>query len=245
MPSLSNPVKRKAHRRVKIATRCVICKTWYYKLVHCVRRQESCGRSRCKHWYNRQYSSRRRVKSFTEEDLAILRAHWFPAPRTKATYYLSAVAGLRVTEVTAVNIEDVLGERGEAQPAFRIGGLQTKTGESGTVLVGHEGARAIQDYIGDRRQGPLIVAEKGRTKGGRMNRRSLQAWVEKLNPLFSEHHSFHDLRHTAGHRAARIGGLQLAQEVLRHKTPACTTIYIQRRVEETLELLFGKPVQSS
>ncbi|CAA7627302.1 Integrase [Candidatus Terasakiella magnetica] len=88
------------------------------------------------------------------------------AARNRAALMLSFYAGMRVGEIAALKIGDVLDGRGDVKEQVLLRAAITKSGEARTVFVGDKLRRELTAYIatlgGDRRSAnyPLIMTQK-------------------------------------------------------------------------------------
>ena len=88
----------------------------------------------------------------------------FPA-RNRAMFQLSWLAGMRVGEIAALNVEDVMGADGKAREVIQLAAAQTKGHSSRAVLVNMQLQAEITDYVRTlARTGadPLFVSRVGK-----------------------------------------------------------------------------------
>jgi integrase/recombinase XerC len=148
--------------------------------------------------------------------------------RDRAILELLYAAGLRVSEVTGLDVEDVDLERGEVRVLGK--GSRQRVG-----LLGAPARRALERYLQVAR--PLSQGGRARRdaaafflnrNGGRLTPRSVQLLVRRYSRqagLASGVHP-HTLRHTfATHLLDGGADLRVVQELLGHATPTTTQIY--------------------
>jgi integrase/recombinase XerD len=80
--------------------------------------------------------------------------------RDRAIIELGYASGLRVSELRSLNVEDV---NLEARSLFVRRG---KGDKDRLGLFGHKAAAALKDYLGDRKRGPLFLAQRYIQQGG-------------------------------------------------------------------------------
>jgi len=155
---------------------------------------------------------------------AMLVAAGLASARDHALVSLLALNGLRVSEATGADIEDLGLERGH-----RTLTIQRKGGKVVTVPLAPRTARAIDLAVGERCEGPIFVSDTGRRidrhAAGRIVRRiARRAGIAKrVGP--------HTLRH-AFITAALDAGVPLrdVQEAASHADPRTTMRYDRARV---------------
>jgi len=146
-------------------------------------------------------------------------------------------SGLRVGELTGLNIEDM----DEFAEALRIRGKGKK---ERIVPLGGKAIEAIQAYhvmrqsaFGEARRGPLFVNKAGR----RINERSIRRKLDKYLRIagIPVHVSPHALRHSfATHMLNAGADLRSVQEMLGHESLSTTQIYTHlttRRLKEVYD----------
>ena len=145
--------------------------------------------------------------------------------RDRALLELIYAAGLRVSEVRDLNIEDIHFDTKE----LRVRGKGSK---QRIVLIGSDAHQALVRYLRDVRPG-LASRESGSAvflnrSGGRLSQRSIQKKIRKYSmatALRTDVHT-HTLRHSfATHLLEGGADLRVVQELLGHASPATTQIY--------------------
>lgn len=153
------------------------------------------------------------------------------ALRDRAILELLYSSGLRVSELTALNI-------GEVDPA---GGMVRVTGKGGKeriVPVGSRALEAVQEYLDERgstARGPLFL----NTRGGRINRRSVARIIDVHVQQIAAFKSIspHTLRHTfATHMLEGGADLRAIQELLGHASLSTTQKYTHVSIDRLMEV---------
>jgi integrase/recombinase XerD len=155
---------------------------------------------------------------------ALLVAAGLGAPSEHALISLLALNGLRVSEATGADIEDLGTERGHRTLA-----ITRKDGKKAVIPLAPRTARAIDLTIGERCEGPIFTTPAGqrldRHGAGRIVRRVARraGLAKKIGP--------HTLRH-AFITAALDAGVPLrdVQEAASHADPRTTMRYDRARV---------------
>lgn len=145
--------------------------------------------------------------------------------RDRALLELIYAAGLRVSEVRDLNVEDIHFDTKE----LRVRGKGSK---QRIVLIGSDAHQALVRYLRDVRP-TLASRESGSAvflnrSGGRLSQRSIQKKIRKYSmatALRTDVHT-HTLRHSfATHLLEGGADLRVVQELLGHASPATTQIY--------------------
>ncbi len=172
----------------------------------------------------------RRLPSFLtiEETVRLLKAPDLASPqglRDRAIIELIYAAGLRVSELVKINLEQINFDSGE----IRVWGKGSK---ERLVLIGEPAARALANYI---RQGrPKLLGKRSgdalflNRYGSRLSERIVQMILEKYAALagLDKRVYPHLLRHTfATHMLDGGADLRVVQELLGHASLASTQIY--------------------
>ena len=144
--------------------------------------------------------------------------------RDRAILELLYSSGVRLGELTALNIKDVDPVKWEVR-------VRGKGAKERIVLMGQPAGDALQDYLttarpalAKTREGAMFVNRYG----GRLSRRSVQKMVVrsaiKAGTRSGVH--THTLRHTfATHLLEGGADLRVVQELLGHSSPTTTQIY--------------------
>jgi integrase/recombinase XerD len=143
--------------------------------------------------------------------------------RDRALFEMVYSAGLRVSEVAALNVQDLYFSEGIAR-------VRGKGGKERLVPFGGEAARWLRRYLEESR--PLLAAHRrssalfiGRT-GKRLSRKGIWKNYAGLTGLAGTGSKLHTLRHTyATELLAGGADLRSVQELLGHADLATTQIY--------------------
>ncbi|MEN6371490.1 MAG: tyrosine recombinase XerC [Armatimonadota bacterium] len=146
--------------------------------------------------------------------------------RDRAILETLYATGLRVSELVAMNLDDI----GETDELRTIG----KRSKERVVLLGRAAMEAIAEYISSVRP-VLAVKSQNQSgalflnyKGGRLTARSVGRIVDKYVTMVSDSLKIspHSLRHTfATHLLANGADLRSVQELLGHESASTTQIY--------------------
>lgn len=148
--------------------------------------------------------------------------------------------GLRVSELVALNIEDVIDS-----DEIRVFGKGSK---ERIVLIGRSARESIAEYIEHGRQTLISKAKKTtnalflNNRGGRITARSVGRIVDRYTTAVADglKISPHTLRHTfATHMLAGGADLRAVQELLGHSSAATTQIYTHV-TKERLKQVYDK-----
>ncbi|MDD8020682.1 MAG: tyrosine recombinase XerC [Acidobacteriota bacterium] len=156
--------------------------------------------------------------------------------RDKAILELLYASGLRVSELTSLNLEDIhLKER-----LIRVKGKGKK---ERIIPFGREAEKWLKEYLGLR---PLLVLNKMpgpavflNYRGERLNVRSVQRLLQKRirQIAIDRKISPHSLRHSfASHLLSRGADLRAIQELLGHRSLATTQKYTHLDLSHLLEV---------
>ena len=145
--------------------------------------------------------------------------------RDKAMFELVYGCGLRLSEVTGLNVLDVLGDH-----VLHVNG---KGGKQRRIPIGRLAWQAVQDWLAHRsrwvnvknmRQEALFLSQQGTRLGNRQVAKRLSALALKQG--LDSHVSPHKLRHSfATHVLESSGDLRAVQELLGHANLATTQVY--------------------
>jgi integrase/recombinase XerD len=154
---------------------------------------------------------------------ALLAAARDDGPRSWALVALLGLLGLRVSEATGLDVEDLGLERGAVTVA-----LTRKGAKRDTVGMPEAAAVAVLAAKGDRTTGPLLATRTG----ARLDRRAAARTLERLarRAGLDRAPCPHDLRHGFVTSALEAGvDLHVVQEAAGHADPRTTTRYNRRR----------------
>ena len=149
------------------------------------------------------------------------------AERNRVAFVLSIYAGMRVGEIAAIKISDVMNHHGEIRPEIKLAGNQTKGKNGRSVILSTRVRREIGAYLKSRLErhfdGPLIFSQR--------NRRAFSSLT--LSMLFKEIYevagirtSSHSGRRTFATRLNAKGiGMRTIQKLMGHKHIGTTALY--------------------
>jgi len=145
--------------------------------------------------------------------------------RDKAILELLYASGLRLAEITSLNVTQIHFDR----PEIRVIGKGKKERE---VLIGHKAMVALRTYIEHSRPDLLVDSSSNalflNKHGSRLSRRSIESIVSStaLKAGINRGVHTHTMRHTfATHLLDNGADLRTVQHLLGHSTPATTQIY--------------------
>jgi len=141
-------------------------------------------------------------------------------------------SGLRVSELTGLNIEDVDLNNG----MLRVMG---KGGKERIVPLGSRAVAAVEEYLADRGQSAVSGALFLNSRGNRINRRSVARIVDAhvLRIAAFKRISPHTLRHTfATHMLEGGADLRAIQELLGHASLSTTQKYTHVDLNRLMEV---------
>jgi integrase/recombinase XerD len=145
--------------------------------------------------------------------------------RDRALFELLYGAGLRISELVGLDVDDVDVEDG----AVRVLG---KGGKEREVPVGRFAREAVQDYL--RRGRPSFASARTRgalflnSRGGRLTRQSAARILQEhaRTARLERHLTLHSLRHSfATHLLEGGADVRVVQELLGHASVATTQVY--------------------
>jgi site-specific recombinase XerD len=153
-----------------------------------------------------------------------------PNPRNRALLTLLYVAGLRVSELCALQWRDVqLRAAGQAQVT-----VQGKGGTTRTVLIPARAAALLGEHGGPEQ--PVFVSRK---RGGHLDRSQVHRIVQTAarRAGLTGAVSPHWLRHAhASHALERGAAIHLVQQTLGHASVATTGVYLHARPNDSSAL---------
>ncbi|HEY3683488.1 MAG TPA: tyrosine-type recombinase/integrase [Streptosporangiaceae bacterium] len=144
-----------------------------------------------------------------------------PELRASALVAIGFTLLLRISEIIAIDIEDIT----EAQ-GHRVVPITGKGGEVENVVIPPETWHVVALYIADRKTGPLFVTSTGKRWDRHEALRTLRVIARMAGIEQWEKVTPHVMRHT-GVTGALLGGASLrkAQQLARHKDPRTTERY--------------------
>lgn len=163
------------------------------------------------------------------------------AKRDLALANIMARTGMRTIEIIRANVDDIVMRSGRRVLLVHGKGRSEK---DDFVVLTDKCFKSIAAYILFRKNegerivagDPLFVSDSDRNYKGRLTTRSIRRIAKEGlrgigldDPIYSAH----SIRHTAAvHILQQGGGVQKAQEVLRHADPGTTQIYLESIKEE-------------
>lgn len=182
-----------------------------------------------------------------------LTQHGIKEKRDYAIIALLLTTGLRTIEIERSNITDI--NALEGQPLLYVMG-KGRDDKDSFVKLSPQVYCLLQDYLIERSDTfePLFINHTTQNLGDRIRTQTVRMVVKELmrqigidNPKYTAH----SLRHTAATLSLLQGAnIEEAQQLLRHKEPETTQIYIHRidKMKGDLEMkisdaLFGLPKQ--
>lgn len=205
------------------ARRLSAVSSWYDYLVH----EEVLEKSPAAHIkrpkVDSNYSPTRGLSR--EEALAMLETAYESTRRDLVVVSLLLVSGLRCTEAISADVADLGSERGhETLDVVRKGGAKQR------IVLSSETRDFIDEYLGGREDGPLLVTKTG----GRMSSPQVFRTVRKIARWAKVPHadkiSPHPLRHTFATLALDSGApLRDVQAAMGHRDPKTTIRYDRAR----------------
>ena len=154
------------------------------------------------------------------------------ALRDRAILELLYSSGLRVSELTGLNISEIDLSGGMVR-------VMGKGGKERIVPVGSRAVEALQAYLAQRDDAGTKAALFLNTRGGRINRRSVARIVDAhvLRIAAFKRISPHTLRHTfATHMLEGGADLRAIQELLGHASLSTTQKYTHVSIDRLMEV---------
>lgn len=153
------------------------------------------------------------------------------AVRDRAVLELLYSCGIRVSELTALNIGDL----DLAAEMLRVMG---KGGKERIVPVGSKAIAAVAGYLSERGNPPVNFPMFLNTRGDRINRRSIARIIDRHVSQISSFRKIspHTLRHTfATHMLEGGADLRAIQELLGHASLSTTQKYTHLSIDRLME----------
>jgi integrase/recombinase XerC len=167
----------------------------------------------------------------TDEQRLILRAT-AKNPRDHLIFSMALGTGLRLAELTGLNVGDVFAPDGTPKTRLRIRREIAKRGRAGDVFVPDKLVPKLKRFRrfkkkrgeGLESDAPLFCAQSRRRLSKRRVQFAWREWQKKAE--FDRLYPFHALRHSSVTNVYRTTrDLFLAQRFARHASPLTTTIY--------------------
>ena len=144
--------------------------------------------------------------------------------RHRACYKLMYLSGLRVEEVSALNIEDIDFDN----RMLLI--MMSKFGKDWVVPVSVVAVKFLKLYIGDRKKGAVFTGKYGRLIGSTINKQLIELLKEK--GIYRDGFTSHSLKYSvATHLLSNGADLRYVQELLGHDSIETTVHYTHVLIE--------------
>jgi integrase/recombinase XerD len=139
--------------------------------------------------------------------------------RNRLAFVLSIYAGLRVGEITALLVGDVVNQHGEVRREIKLGAHQTKGSKGRTVVLSTRVRREISVYSefqpGRRLDTPLINSQRNRSAFSNV---TLSMLLKEIYEIAGIRTSSHSGRRTFATRLNAKGvGMRTIQKLMGHK----------------------------
>jgi integrase/recombinase XerD len=147
--------------------------------------------------------------------------------RNRLAFILSIYAGLRVGEIAALRIGDVVASTGEARREIKLTADQTKGSRGRTVVLSKRVQSEIAAYVQERwicdASAPLIPSQR---KGSRFSAVTLSMLFREIYELAGIRTSSHSGRRTFATRLNAKGvGMRTIQKLMGHAHISTTALY--------------------
>jgi integrase/recombinase XerD len=149
------------------------------------------------------------------------------ADRNRLAFVLSIYAGMRVGEIAALTIGDVINQHGEARPEIKLGAHQTKGTKGRTVVLSTRIRREIGAYLKSQPErplgSPLICSQRNRRAFSSL---TLSMLFKEIYEIAGIRTSSHSGRRTFATRLNAKGiGMRTIQKLMGHKHIGTTALY--------------------
>ena len=149
------------------------------------------------------------------------------AKRNRAMFQLSWLAGMRVGEIAALTVDDVMTSNGEIVKEIRLRAEQTKGQKGRAVFLSDKLRRELADYIPTLAHSapsrPLIYSQRGY---GRFSNGTLCMLFASIYQQAGLRTSSHSGRRTYATRLNEKGvGMRTIQKLMGHKHIGTTALY--------------------
>jgi integrase/recombinase XerD len=151
------------------------------------------------------------------------------AERNRAAFVLSIYAGMRVGEIAALKVSDVINQYGEIRSEIKLGAHQTKGSKGRTVILSQRIRREIGAYLKSRlawpSDAPLIFSQRNHHAFSSL---TLSMLFKEIYELAGIRTSSHSGRRTFATRLNAKGiGMKTIQRLMGHKHISTTAIYCE------------------
>jgi integrase/recombinase XerD len=149
------------------------------------------------------------------------------ADRNRVAFVLSIYAGMRVGEIAALNVGDVINQHGEVRPEIKLGAHQTKGSKGRTVILSTRIRREMGAYLKSQpirhSDGPLIYSQRDRRAFSSL---TLSMLFKEIYEAAGIQTSSHSGRRTFATRLNAKGiGMRTIQKLMGHKHIGTTALY--------------------
>lgn len=149
------------------------------------------------------------------------------AERNRLAFALSIYAGLRVGEIAALTIADVINQHGEARREIKLGAHQTKGSKGRTVVLSTRVRKEIEAFLkqcpSHSLDTPLIHSQRNRRAFSTV---TLSMLFKEIYELAGIRTSSHSGRRTFATRLnARGVGMRTIQKLMGHRHIGTTALY--------------------
>ena len=169
-----------------------------------------------------------------------------PNPRDHLLFSLALGTGLRLSEITGLNVGDLFTPQDQLRSRMRLRREIAKGGRAGDVFLPDAlMPKLVRFWSFKVRSGeqlgadaPLFCNQSGDRISNRRVQIALRTWQERAG--FDRYYSVHALRHTAVTNVYRVSrDLFLAQRFARHVSPLTTVVYTHPDDQELFEGIRG------
>jgi integrase/recombinase XerD len=149
------------------------------------------------------------------------------AERNRVAFMLSLYAGMRVGEIAALKMGDVVNQYGEVRSEIKLGAHQTKGSKGRTVILSGRIRREMAAYLANRKtwssDSPLIFSQRSRRAFSAL---TLSMLFKEIYDLAGIRTSSHSGRRTFATRLNAKGiGMKTIQRLMGHQHISTTAIY--------------------
>jgi site-specific recombinase XerD len=164
------------------------------------------------------YKDKERIKKiFSQQQISILLDE-ITHVRDKALFELMYSSGLRVSELSNLDIEDIDCE------SMMVHIRQSKFNKDRIVPVSNVALKFLSMYLGERKKGAVFLSDQGRLRGNSISA-IFRKYLKKYD-LYEDGLSAHSVRHsTATHLLEAGADLRYVQELLGHSSIDTTARY--------------------
>ena len=149
------------------------------------------------------------------------------AERNRLAFVLSIYAGLRVGEIAALTIGDVVNQHGDARREIKLGAHQTKGSKGRTVILSNRVRKEVEAFVKQRPMhsldAPLIRSQRNRRPFSTV---TLSMLFKEIYDLAGIRTSSHSGRRTFATRLNAKGvGMRTIQKLMGHQHISTTALY--------------------